>query len=92
MSGRWYKARVLPQEGAICVVDTGATVLRVSQSKLRQEKGAWNDLALSLDSPPLPPPSDSVPRERLDVPRERAIDQLPRQGAPEVYWTAPRGG
>ena len=61
------------------MIDTGATVLRANQSKLRQEKGAWNDAALSLDSPPLPPPSDSVPRERLGIPPERAMDQLPGQ-------------
>ena len=90
-SGRWYKARVLSQEGAICVIDIGTTVLRVSQSKLRQEKGAWNDAASSPDHPQPPPPSASAPRERLDLPRERAIDQLPGQGAPEVYRTAPRG-
>ena len=76
-SGRWYKARVLSQEGAICEIDTEATVLRLNQSKLRQEKGAWNDVALSPDIPPLPPPSDLVPREPLDVPREQAMDQLP---------------
>ena len=29
--GRWYKARVLSQEGAICVIDTDTTVLRVNQ-------------------------------------------------------------
>ena len=37
-SGRWFKARVLSQEGAICVIDTGTIVLRVNQSKLRKEK------------------------------------------------------
>ena len=73
------------------MIDTGTTVLRVNQSKLRQEKGAWNDVALSPDSPPLPPQSDSVLRERLDVPRERLGDQLPGQGVPEVFWIAPRG-
>ena len=36
--GRWFKARVHVQEGAICVIDTGTTVLRVNQSKLRKEK------------------------------------------------------
>ena len=36
-SGRWYKARVLSQEGAICVIDTGTTVLRVNRSKVRKE-------------------------------------------------------
>ena len=48
-------------------------------------------MALSLDSPPRPPSPDSVPRERLDVPRERSGDQLPGQGVPEVFWIAPRG-
>ena len=91
MTGKWYKARVLSQEKAICVIDTETSVLRVNQTKLRQEEGAWNDVALPPDSPPLPPPSDSVPRERLDVPREQAMDQLPSQGAPEVFWIAPRG-
>ena len=65
--------------------------MRVAQSKLRQEKGAWNDAALSPDSQPPPPPSDSVPRERQDIPREQAIDQLPGQGIPEIFWIAPRG-
>ena len=82
---------MLSQDRANCVIDTRTIVLRVNQSKLRQEEGAWNDVALPPDSPPLPPPSDSVPRERLDVPREQAMDQLPSQGAPEVFWIAPRG-
>ena len=43
MSGRLYKARTLLQEGAICVIDTGATVLRVNQSKRRKDKYVWND-------------------------------------------------
>ena len=85
------QSSVLSQEGAIRVIDARATVLRVNQSKLRQDKGASNDVALSPDHPHPPPPSALAPRERLDLPRERAIDQIPRQGAPEVYWTAPRG-
>ena len=73
------------------MIDTGTTVLRVNQSKLRQKSGAWNDVALSPDSPPLPPRPDSMPRERLNVPRERSEDQLPRQGLPEVVWISPKG-
>ena len=53
-SGRWYKAGVVSQEGAICVIDTGTTVLRVNQSKLRKEKG--------MESP-----TDLVPREQPDL-------------------------
>ena len=40
-SGRWYKARVLSQEGAICVIDTGTTVLRVNQSNCGKKNG-WS--------------------------------------------------
>ena len=89
MSGKCCKARVLSQEGAICAIDMGTTMLRVNQSELRQEKGVWNDAALPLDCPPPPPPSDSVPRERQDAPRDRAMVQLPGQGVPEVFWIAP---
>ena len=70
--------------------DTGATVLRMNQSKLRHEAGAWNDVALSPDHLQPLPPSASAPRERLDLPRKRA-NQLPGQGALEFYWAAPRG-
>ena len=52
-SGRWFKATVLSQEGAICAIDTGTTVLRVNQSKLRKDKG--------MDSP-----TNTCPRERSD--------------------------
>ena len=45
-SGRWYKARILSQEGAICVIDTGSTVLRVNQSKLRKERYAHEVIVL----------------------------------------------
>ena len=72
------------------MIDTGTTVMRVHQSKLRQEKGAWNDVALLPDNLQPPPPFDSAPRERLDVPRERAMDQLSGQGVPEVFWIAPK--
>ena len=71
-SVRWYKARVLSQEGAICVIDTGTTVLRVNQSKLRQEKATWHNVSSSPDHRQPHPPSASAPRERLDPPRERA--------------------
>ena len=43
-SGRSCQARLLSQDGAVCVIDIGATVLRVNQSKLRRAKDAWNDV------------------------------------------------
>jgi hypothetical protein len=56
-SGRWFKARVLSQEGAICVIDIGSTVLRTNQSNLRKEQFVESA-------------ADSLPRERLDAPTD----------------------
>ena len=33
-SGRWLRAQTI-QEGACCVIDTGSTVIRVNQTRLR---------------------------------------------------------
>ena len=68
-SGRWFKARVLSQEGAICVIDTGNTALRVNQPKLQKEK------AVEL-------PSGPSQRERADHQPE-ATDQ--DHSVPPVY-------
>ena len=73
-SGRWFKARVLSQEGAICVIDTGTTVLRVNQSELRKEK-----FVESL--------TDSLPRDRPDVPADYGDHN---QLAPTVYLIIPK--
>ncbi len=84
-SGRWYKARILSQEGAICVIDTGSTVLRVNQSKLWKEKlpgdttesrGSYLSVASSM----------SLPRERPDI----LEDRLQYHPAPDVYWIIPQ--
>ena len=34
--GTWIKARIVNQEGAMCAIDTGKTILKVNQSKLRK--------------------------------------------------------
>ena len=34
--GNWIKAKVVNHEGAICAIDTGKTILKVNQSKLRK--------------------------------------------------------
>ena len=73
-SGRWYKARVLSQEGAICVIDTGTTVIRLNQSKLRKEKG--------METLP-----DPAPREQSDLPSDSADTG---HSVPSVCWIGPR--
>ena len=77
-SGRRYNARALSQEGAICVMDTGSTVLRVSQSKLRKEMFA-NDVSDLTDQSTTT--TSSLPRERPDAPNDHSQEQP----APEVY-------
>ena len=73
-SGRWFEARVPSQEGAICLMDTGTTVLRVNQSKLRKEKV-------------VEPPTDHFPRGRSDL---QSDSKDKDQSAPSVYWVGPQ--
>ena len=84
-SGRWYRPRILPQEGAICIIDTGVADLRVNQSKLRKHKGT-GDVADISTSSQHNPVSGSLPRERPDVPDGTPLEHT----APEVYWIAPQ--
>ena len=60
----------MSQEGAICVIDTGLTVLRVKHSRLMRETSAWNDAAISNDAVSAVP--SLAPHERSDIPRERS--------------------
>ena len=83
--GQWYNAMILPQEGAICVIDIGSTVLRVNQSELRNEKFA-GDATDSRGSDLSATPTSSSPRERLDVPNDQPQDHP----APDVYWITPQ--
>ena len=51
--GRWARARVIFQNGAIVTVETDKAVLRVNQSKVRQDRDPWHDAPLprNLDKP-----------------------------------------
>ena len=62
--GRWARARVISQNGAIVTVETDKAVLRVNQSKVRRDYDPWHDVPLprTLDKPekevPLEPDDD----------------------------------
>ena len=84
-SGRWYKARILSQEGAICVIDTGSTVLRINQPKMRKAKFA-GDTTDPRGSDVSATPTSSLPRERPDIPDDHPQDHP----APDVYWITPQ--
>ena len=51
--GRWARARVISQNGAIVTVETDKAVLRVNQSKVRRDYDPWHDVPLprNLDKP-----------------------------------------
>ena len=51
--GRWARARVISQDGAIVTVETDKAVLRVNQSKVRRDYDPWHDVPLprNLDKP-----------------------------------------
>ena len=57
-SWRWYKARIVSQEGAVCAIDTGSTVLWVTQSKLRKEnmRTRWLIFENQISAPQQPLP------------------------------------
>ena len=44
--GRWARARVISQNGAIVTVETEKAVLRVNQSKVRRDYDPWHDVPL----------------------------------------------
>ena len=51
--GRWARARVISQNGAIVTVETDEAVMRVNQSKVRRDYDPWHDVPLprNLDKP-----------------------------------------
>ena len=63
--GRWARARVISQNGAIVTVETDKAVLRVNQSKVRRDYDPWHDVPLprTLDKP-----EKEVPLEPEDEP------------------------
>ena len=44
--GRWVRATVLGQEGAMVQANTGKSVVRVNQSKVRRDHDEWHDVSI----------------------------------------------
>ena len=63
--GRWARARVISQNGAIVTVETDKAVLRVNQSKVRRDYDPWHDVPLPRN---LDKPEKDVPLEPDDEP------------------------
>ena len=78
--GRWARARVISQNGAIVTVETDKAVLRVNQSKVRRDYDPWHDVPLprNLDKPekevPLEP-DDNL--EENEGPADQTADYCP---------------
>ena len=47
--GKWIRGTVTSQTGAICILDTGTSIIRVNQSKLRKDHDDWHDVPIPLD-------------------------------------------
>ena len=80
--GRWARARVISQNGAIVTVETDKAVLRVNQSKVRRDYDPWHDVPLprNLDKPekevPLEPDDDTENLEENEGPADQAADYV----------------
>ena len=80
--GRWARARVISQNGAIATVETEKAVLRVNQSKVRRDYDPWHDVPLprNLDKPekdiPLEPEDDPENLEENAEPADQAADYV----------------
>ena len=80
--GRWARARVISQNGAIVTVETDKAVLRVNQSKVRRDYDPWHDVPLprNLDKPekdvPLEPEDEPENLEENEGPADQAADYV----------------
>ena len=80
--GRWARARVISQNGAIVTVETEKAVLRVNQSKVRRDYDPWHDVPLprNLDKPekdvPLEPEDEPENLEENEGPADQVADYV----------------
>ena len=80
--GRWARARVISQNGAIVTVETDKAVLRVNQSKVRRDYDPWHDVPLprTLDKPekdvPLEPGDEPENLEENEGPADQTADYV----------------
>ena len=80
--GRWARARLISQNGAIVTVETDKAVLRVNQSKVRRDYDPWHDVPLprNLDKPekdvPLEPDDEPENLEEHDGPANQDADYV----------------
>ena len=72
--GRWARARVISQNGAIVTVETDKAVLRVNQSKVRRDYDPWHDVPLPRN---LDKPEKDVPLEPEDEPENLEENEGP---------------
>ena len=80
--GRWARAKVISQNGAIVTVETDKAVLRVNQSKVRRDYDPWHDVPLprNLDKSekdvPLEPDDETEHLEEQEPPADSAADYV----------------
>ena len=57
--GKWVRGTVRSQTGAICILDTGTSLIRVNQSKLRRDHDDWHDVLI--------PPGEEAEEEQASL-------------------------
>ena len=93
--GRWARARVISQNGAIVTVETDKAVLRVNQSKVRRDYDPWHDVPLPRN---LDKPEKDVPLEPEDEPEQLGENEAPADNAADyvqdftVFMTKVKAG
>ena len=93
--GRWARARVILQNGAIVTVETDKALLRVNQSKVRRDYDTWHDVPLS---PNLDKPEKDVPLESGDEQEHHEEHELPAENTADyildfkVFMTKVKAG
>ena len=83
--GRWARARVISQHGAIVTVETDKAVLRVNQSKVRRDYDPWRDVPLPRN---LNKPEKDVPLEPEDEPEHLEENEAPADNAATMFKTS----
>ena len=62
--GIWVRGKVVSQEGAMVLVHTHRSVLRVNQSKVRRDHDPWHDVAVPLNPEPAVPECEEAAGSR----------------------------
>ena len=50
-SGKWVRGKVISHSGPMVAIDTGRTVVRVNETKIRRDHDPWHDIVIPVSDP-----------------------------------------